>query len=71
MDASLCNLVALGSVLSDTERLGDLDIAMELLLKVPEEAELRKSGTGSDMLRESSESLRSSFDRIFWPRRRF
>jgi hypothetical protein len=41
MDASLCNLVALGSVLSDTERLGDLDIAMELLPKVTEEAELR------------------------------
>jgi hypothetical protein len=61
--------VLFGSMLSEAERLGDVDIAIELLPKVAEEAEFRKwCDRCRYAAREQGKSFRSSFDWIFWPR---
>ena len=56
-------------MLTEAERLGDVDIAIELLPKVAEEAEFRKwCDRRRYASREQGKSFRSSFDSIFWPR---
>ena len=61
--------VLFGSMLSEAERLGDVDIAIELLPKVPEKAEFRKCcDRRRYAAREQGKSFRSSFDWIFRPR---
>jgi hypothetical protein len=53
-------------MLSEAERLGDVDIAIELLPKVAEEAEFRKCcDRRRYAAREQGKSFRSSFDWIF------
>jgi hypothetical protein len=64
--------VLFGSMLSEAERLGDVDIAIELLPKVAEQAEFRKwCDRCRYAAREQGKSFRSSFDWIFWPREEF
>jgi hypothetical protein len=61
--------VLFGSMLSEAERLGDVDIAIELLPKVAEEAEFRKwCDRRRYAAREQGKNFRSSSDWIFWPR---
>jgi hypothetical protein len=61
--------VLFGNMLSEVERLGDVDIAIELLPKVAEEAEFRKwCDRRRDAAREQGSHFRSTFDWIFWPR---
>jgi hypothetical protein len=61
--------VLFGSMLSEAERLGDVDIAIELLPKVAEEAEFGKwCDRCRHAAREQGKSFRSSFDWIVWPR---
>jgi predicted nucleotidyltransferase len=61
--------VLFGSMLSEVERLGDVDIAIELLPRVAEEAEFRKwFDRRRDAAREQGSHFRSTFDWIFWPR---
>jgi hypothetical protein len=56
-------------MLSEAERLGDVDIAIELLPKVAEEAEFRQwCDRCRNAAGEQGKSFRSSFDWIFWPR---
>ena len=56
-------------MLSEVKRLGDVDIAIELLPKVAEESEFRKlCDRRRYAAREHGKSFRSSFDWIFWPR---
>jgi hypothetical protein len=51
-----------GSILSDAERLGDVDVAIELLSKVAEEAELRKwCDRRRHVAREQGESFSSTW----------
>jgi hypothetical protein len=62
------SVVLFGSMLSEAERLGDVDIAIELLPKVAEEAEFRKWCDGRRYAaRDQGKSFRSSFDWIFGP----
>jgi hypothetical protein len=64
--------VLFGSMLSEAERLADVDIAIELLPKIAEEGEFRKCcDRRRYTAREQGKSFRSSFDWIFWPGRRF
>jgi hypothetical protein len=56
-------------MLSEAERLGDVDIAIELLLKVAEQTEFHKwCDRRRYAARDQGKSFRSSFDWIFWPR---
>jgi hypothetical protein len=60
--------VLFGGMLSEAERLGDVDIAIELVPKVAEEAELRKwCDRRRHLAREQGKSFRSTFDWVFWP----
>jgi hypothetical protein len=61
--------VLFGSMLSEVDRLGDVDIAIELLPKLAEEAEFRKwCDRRRYAAREQGKSFSASFDWTFWPR---
>jgi predicted nucleotidyltransferase len=61
--------VLFGSMLSDAERLGDVDIAIELESRVDDEAEFRKRCDGRRKLAaQRGTHFGNTFDWVYWPR---